>query len=200
MKRILAVVGAGLLILLTGCTNMNSAATVGNTQIPITAIQKSIDAVLAERAKVDTTSMTLETGATLATSELRFHLISQLLVDVSTEHGIKLTVAEQATRKKAIIAQVGGAAALPQALVGAGIASTDFDMYIQSVLYSEKLTQLAITQGATTANSGAAIQAMVVKTAKRLKVTVNPRYGKWDPVAANVVSASTTNGAVSAAQ
>ncbi len=200
MKRILAVVGAGLLILLTGCTNMNSAATVGNTQIPITTIQKSIDAVVAERAKVDTTSMTLETGATLATSELRFHLISQLLVDVSAEHGIKLTVAEQAKRKTAIIAQVGGAASLPQALVGAGIASTDFDMYIQSVLYSEKLTQLAVTQGATTANSGAAIQAMVVKTAKRLKVTVNPRYGKWDPVAANVVAASTTNGAVSAAQ
>ncbi|MEI6649597.1 MAG: hypothetical protein WCO08_08170 [Actinomycetes bacterium] len=196
MKRIVALVGAGLLVLLTGCSQMTSAASVGGTDISITTVQKSIDTILAERAKVSTSGMTLDTGETLNRSELRFHLISLLLADVAAEKKLVVTPAEVQARRASIVAQVGGEAALPKALVGAGIASIDFPMYLNSVLYSEKLTALAVSQGATTANAGTAIQAYVVATAKRLKVTVNPRYGKWDPVAANVVAVDTTAGAV----
>jgi hypothetical protein len=196
VKRIVALVGAGLLVLLTGCSQMNSAATVGSTQIPISTVQKGVDLIMAERAKVGTTGMTLETGDVLSRGQLRFHLISQLLADVAAEKGLVVTEAEIATRRAQIIAQVGGAGALPKALVGAGIASSDFTLYLYSVLYSEKLSKLAIAQGATAATSSTAIQAMVVATAMRVKVTVNPRYGKWDPTRANVVAGDATSGAV----
>ena len=196
VKRIVALVGAGLLVLLTGCSQMTSAASVGSTDISVSTVQKSVDAILAERAKVSTTGMTLDTGETLNRSELRFHLISLLLADVAAEKKLVVTPAEIQARRASIVSQVGGEAALPKALVGAGIASIDFPMYLSSVLYSEKLTALAVSQGATSANAGNAIQAYVVATANRLKVTVNPRYGKWDPVAANVVAADSTSGAV----
>ncbi|MEI8066851.1 MAG: hypothetical protein WCH42_05935 [Actinomycetes bacterium] len=199
MKRIVAVVTAGLLVLLTGCSQMNSAASVGDTQISVATVEKSVTSILAERAKVDTSQMTLETGAALATGQVRFHLISLLLADVAAEKKIVNSPADVAARKAQILGQVGGAKALPNALVGAGISPEDYTTYINSVLYSEKLTALAIKAGATTATAGNAIQALVVDLAKRKKVTVNPRYGSWDPVAANVVAADTTKGAVSTA-
>lgn len=199
MKRIVAVVTAGLLVLLTGCSQMNSAASVGDTQISVATVEKSVTSILAERAKVDTSQMTLETGAALATGQVRFHLISLLLADVAAEKKIVNSPADVAARKAQILGQVGGAKALPNALVGAGISPEDYTTYINSVLYSEKLTALAIKAGATTATAGNAIQALVVDLAKRKKVTVNPRYGTWDPVAANVVAADTTKGAVSTA-
>ncbi|MEI6216727.1 MAG: hypothetical protein WCP64_05615 [Actinomycetes bacterium] len=196
MKRIVALVSAGLLLVLTGCSQVNSAATVGSDAISIATVQKSVDAILAERSKVDTTGMTLETGDVLARSELRFHLISLLLADVAVEKKLTVTASQVTARRASIVAQVGGEASLPKALVGAGIASSDFNMYLNSVLYSEALTKLAESQGATTATAGAAIQSMVVSTAGRLKVTVNPRYGKWDPIQANIVAADATKGAV----
>ncbi|MEI6867342.1 MAG: hypothetical protein WCK62_02470 [Actinomycetes bacterium] len=196
MKRIVALVSAGLLLVLTGCSQVNSAATVGSDAISIATVQKSVDAILAERAKVDTTGMTLETGDVLARSELRFHLISLLLADVAAEKKLTVTASEIAARRASILSQVGGEAGLPKALVGAGIAAPDFNMYLNSVLYSEALTKLAESQGATKATAGTAIQAMVVSTAGRLKVTVNPRYGKWDPIQANIVAADATKGAV----
>lgn len=199
MKRIVAVVTAGLLVLLTGCSQMTSAASVGDTQISTATIQKSITSIMAERAKVDTSQMTLETGAALATGQLRFHLISLLLADVAAEKKIVNSPADVAARKAQILAQVGGEKALPNALVGAGIAPEDFTTYINSVLYSEKLTAFAVKAGATTTSAGNAIQALVVDLAKRKKVTVNPRYGTWDPVAANVVAVDATKGAVATA-
>jgi hypothetical protein len=178
---------------------MNSAASVGDSQISIATVEKSVTSIMAERAKVDVSQMTLDTGAALATGQVRFHLISLLLADVAAEKKIVNSPADVAARKAQILAQVGGEKALPNALVGAGIAPEDFTTYINSVLYSEKLTALAIKAGATTATAGNAIQAMVVDLAKRKKVTVNPRYGKWDPVAANIVAADTAKGAVATA-
>jgi parvulin-like peptidyl-prolyl isomerase len=108
VKKILALVAVAATFVLTGCSQVGAAATVGDTKITQATVQGSIDSILAERAKVDTTQMQLETGEVLNRSQLRFHLLSQLLREVGSELKITVSKAEIDTRRASIIDQVGG--------------------------------------------------------------------------------------------
>jgi hypothetical protein len=188
VKRILALITVASALVLTGCSQVGSAAEVGSTKISQATVQKSIDTGLAERAKVDTSGMQLETGAAFNRSQLRFHLISLLLADVAADAKISVTKAEIDSRRAQIMTQIGGVANLPKALVGASIASSDFDQYINLILQSEKLASAAVAAGVAQANTGAEIQKLIVAKAAALKVTINPRFGKWDPATGDIVA------------
>lgn len=196
MKKILALVAVATTLLLTGCSQVGSAATVGGTKISQATVQSSIDAILAARQGVDTSQMQLETGEVLNRGQLRFHLLSTLLREVGKEIKPSVSKAEIDTRRQSIIDQVGGVEALPNALVGAGIAPKDFDQYIEAILIQDKITQALTAAGVTEADMGAQIQKLVVAKAKELGVTVNPRYGKWDPAVADVVASDAAGTAV----
>jgi len=195
VKKFLAIIVATAL-LLTGCSQVGAAATVGGTKITQATVQGSIDSILAERAKVDTTQMQLETGESLNRSQLRFHLFSKILRALGEELKIEVTKAEIDTRRASIIEQVGGATSLPSALVGAGIAPADLDTYIEAISFSDKISQALVAAGVTEDQVGTEIQKLVVAKAKELGVTVNPRYGKWDPKIADVVANDSASSAV----
>jgi len=188
VKRVIALITVASALLLAGCSQVGAAATVGSTKITQATVQKSIDGVLAERVKVDTTGMQLETGSSLNRSQLRFHLISVLLGAVAADEKISITKAEIDVRRATIITQLGGEANLPKALVGANIASGDFPEYLQLILQSEKIAQAAVAAGVPQANTGTEIQRLVVAKAKVLKVMVNPQYGKWDATTGDIVA------------
>lgn len=196
MKKILVLIAVATTLLLTGCSQVGSAATVGSTKISQATVQSSIDAILAARQGVDTSQMQLETGETLNRGQLRFHLLSALLREVGKEIKLSVSKAEIDTRRQSIIDQVGGAEALPNALVGAGIAPKDFDQYIEAISLSDKITQALTAAGVTEADMGLQIQKLVVAKAKELGVTVNPRYGKWDGTVADVVATDAAGTAV----
>ncbi len=196
MKKILALVAVATTLLLTGCSQVGSAATIGSTKITQATVQDSIDAILAARQGVDTSQMQLETGEILNRSQLRFHLLTVLLLEVGKEIKLSVSKAEIDTRRQGIIDQVGGEEALPNALVGAGIAPNDFDKYIEAILISDKITQTLTAAGVTEADMGAQISKIVVAKAKELGVTVNPRYGKWDATVADVVASDAAGTAV----
>lgn len=192
MKKFTAVTiasAAAIALFLTGCSQVGAAATIGSTKITQATVQTSIDTVMAERTGVDTTQMQLETGEALNRSQLRFHLFAGLLKAAATSVKITVTKAEIDTRREAIIQQVGGVANLPKALVGAGIASTDFDIYLEAVLNSEKIQKNLTASGVAAADVPTKMQALVVATGKKYKVTVNPRYGVWNPDTAEVTAA-----------
>jgi hypothetical protein len=180
---------AAIALFLTGCSQVGAAATVGSTKITQATVQTSIDTVMAERKTVDTTQMQLETGEELNRSQLRFHLFAALLKASAKDSKITVTKAEIDTRREVIIQQVSGVANLPKALVGAGIASTDFDIYLEAVLNSEKIQKKLVAEGATEAEIPTKMQALVVATGKKYKVTVNPRYGVWKADTAEVTAA-----------
>ena len=196
MKKILAITAAVATFLLAGCSQVGAAATVGDTKITQATVQASVDAILSERAKVDTTQMQLETGSSLNVSQLRFHLLGTLLRELGQELKLNVTKAEIDSRRASILEQVGGEAALPNALVNAGIAPQDLDRYIEAIAYSDKISQKLTAAGVTEDQLGAEIQKLVVAKAKEIGVTVNPRYGKWDPVTADVVAADSAESAV----
>ena len=196
MKKILALVAVATTLLLTGCSQVGSAATLGSTKISQATVQSSIDAILASRQGVDTSQMQLETGEALNRGQLRFHLLTALLREVGKEIKLSVSKAEIDTRRQSIIDQVGGVEALPNALVGAGIAPKDFDQYIEAISLSGKISQALTAAGVTEADMGAQIQKLVVAKAKELGVTVNPRYGKWDATVADVVASDAAGTAV----
>lgn len=199
MKKILAITAAVATFLLAGCSQVGAAATVGDTKITQATVQASVDAILSERAKVDTTQMQLETGSTLNVSQLRFHLLGTLLRKLGQELKLNVTKAEIDSRRASIIDQVGGEAALPNALVNAGIAPQDLDRYIEAIAYSDKISRKLTAAGVTEDQLGQEIQKLVVAKAKEIGVTVNPRYGKWDATTADVVAADSAESAVTPA-
>ena len=195
MKKILAMIVTAA-FLLTGCSQVGAAATVGDTKITQATVQGSIDSILAERAKVDVTQMQLETGETLNRSQIRFHLFSAILRALGEELKIKVTKAEIDTRRASILEQVGGAASLPTALVNAGIAPQDLDAYIEAISLSDKISEALVASGVTEDQVGTEIQKLIVAKSKELGVTVNPRYGKWDADTADIVESDPASSAV----
>ena len=194
MKKLIALASAGLLVLLTACSQVNSAATIGKTEVPVSTIEHTVNGILTERAKVDTTGMQLQTGATLNVSALRFHVLSFLFDDIALKMKMPISDADIAKRRAAIIAQINGEAALPKALVNAGIASFDFLRYVRTVLIAENLTSALKAAGDTTTD-GSSIQKLIISMANEKKVVINPKYGSWDYTAGNIV-APATNSAV----
>jgi len=195
VKKILAIVAATAL-LLTGCSQVGAAATVGDTKITQATVQGSIDAILAERAKIDTSQMQLETGEALNRGQLRFHLLSTLLRELGTELNVTVSKAEIDTRRASIVEQVGGLTALPTALVSAGIAPEDLNAYIEAISLSDKISQTLVASGVIQDEVGTEIQKLIVAKAKQIGVTVNPRYGKWDETIADIVPTDPAESAV----
>jgi hypothetical protein len=189
VKKIVASLGAGLLLVLTGCSSSNSAATIGKTDIPIATVQGTIDQILKERAKVDTADMNIVAGAELNTNAIRFHVISVLFDDIAEKISLKLKDSEIAARKADIILQIGGEDRLPISLVGAQIAPKDFSRYLRTVLIAEKIGEALKSQG-DPSTDGSGIQKLLVAMAKEKKVKINPRYGAWDYESGNITPAA----------
>lgn len=188
MKKIVAIVGASLLVLLTGCSQVNSAATIGTTDVPITTVQNTVKDILSERTKIDTTGMQLQTGADLNVAALRFHVISVLFDHLAVALKLPVTDAQIATTRASIISKIGSEAALPKALIGAGIAKVDFPRYLRTVLIAQEIGKVAAAAG-DTSTDGSGIQKLIIAQANKDKVVINPKYGSWDAANANVVAA-----------
>ena len=196
MKKFLAISAIAATLLLSGCSQVGAAATIGETKITQEVVQGSIDAILAERGKIDISQMELQTGADLNLSQLRFQVLTVLIREVGKDFKVEASKAEIDTRREGILEQVGGEAGLPKALVGAGIAPQNFDLYLEAVIVSGKISDAIVATGVTQEALGGEITKIVAAKAAQLKVDVNPRYGKWDPVNADVVAVDSAGDAV----
>jgi hypothetical protein len=191
MKKIVALIGAGVLaVTLTACGSSAIEASVGSDKVTVSDVTTSVNNILAERKKVDTTGMNLPTGDALDLYELNFHLIAYLLADTAAQNGVSITPAEIAARRASIVSQVGSESGMPKALVGANIASADFPMYLKTVLYEEGLAKKVQAQGVATADTQAALQKLASIVSEKLKVKVSPKYGIWDAAHSVVMSPS----------
>lgn len=196
MKKFLAISAIASALLLSGCSQVGAAATIGETKITQEVVQTSIDSILAERAKIDISQMELQTGADLNLSQLRFQVLTVLIREVGKDFKVEASKAEIDTRRNGILEQVGGEVGLPKALVGAGIAPANLDLYLEAVIVSGKISDAIVASGVTEDLLGGEITRLVAAKAAQLKVEVNPRYGKWDPISADVVPVDSAGDAV----
>ena len=196
MKKILTALVVATGLLLTGCSNVDAAVTLGDTKITTAELQANVDLILAERAKVDTTQMQLEKGETLLRNQLNFQVLLAGFAEIAKELDIKITSSEIAGRRAEIVEQVGGAEALPAALVSASIAPADLDGYLRAVLTTQKLGEALVQTGVAEADVQTRTQQLFVAKVNELKIKVNPRYGKWDATTGQIVAADATGDVV----
>jgi hypothetical protein len=196
VKKILALIGVISIFALTGCGQVDSAATIGKVSISQASAQATVDEILAERAKVDTSQMQIQTGAALNRSQLRFTIITTLFDDIAKELKLTVSTTEVAKAKSDLITQSGGAAALSKNLVAAEIAPSNFDRYVRAIIVSNKLQGALKASGVADADVSGRITQLVTAKAKQLKISINPRYGVWDPATGEIVAKDSAGSAV----
>ncbi len=196
MKKILAVLTIASALLLTGCSQTNEAASIGGFKISQTELQSSIDAVMAERTKVDSSQMQLETGEELNRGQLRFKILMHTFDEIAKELKIEVTTSQIGAKKASIIQSVGGEAELPKNLVNAAIALQDFDAYVRAIVISDQIAAALAQSGVAEADVSAKVGDLLNAKAKSLGVKINPRYGAWDNEVGDVVAANVTGDAV----
>jgi hypothetical protein len=196
VKKILAVLTIASALLLTGCSQSNEAAIVGDFKITQTELQSSIDSVVAERTEVDTSQMQLETGEELNRGQLRFKILMHTFDEIAKELKIEVTSSEITAKKSELIQSVGGEAELPKNLVNAAIAKQDFDAYVRAIVISEQISAALAESGVPEAEVSSRVGELLSAKTKSLGVTVNPRYGVWDNEVGDIVASNVTGDAV----
>jgi hypothetical protein len=196
VKKILVALTIATGLLLTGCSQTNEAATIGDFKISQTELQDTIDAVVAERGKVDTSQMQLETGDALNRSQLRFKILMHTFDEIAKELKLEVTSSQVVSRKQQITESLGGESELPKNLVNAAIAQQDFDTYVRAIIISDQITAALAASGVAEADIASQLGQLLNAKAKELGVKINPRYGFWDVEAGDVVAADVTGGAV----
>jgi len=196
LKKILAVLTIASALLLTGCSQSNEAAMIGDFKISQTELQSSIDAVMAERAKVDSSQMQLESGEELNRGQLRFKILMHTFDEIAKELKLEVTSSQLGAKKASIIQSVGGEAELPKNLVNAAIAQQNFDTYVRAIVISEQISAALSQSGVADEEVSAKVGQLLTAKAKSLGVKVNPRYGAWDSEVGDVVAANVTGDAV----
>lgn len=193
-KKVITTVLAALL--LTSCSSMNSAITIGDKEFSTSDVQKPVDEVLRDRKKVDTSQMQLPEADELLRNQAQFYIVGILLDRIAADKKLSVTNADIAARRTEILSQVGGEAELPKALVGASLAQSNLDAYLKILIISEKLSKDIILSGVSSEQAAEEVNKIVVALAKKLGVKVNPKYGKWNPETASIESGDLTDGAV----
>jgi hypothetical protein len=196
-KKIITTVLAALL--LTSCSSMNSAITVGDKEFSINDLQKPVDEILEARKSFDTSQVQLASGVELGRNQAQFAIISVLLDQIASDMKINFTNADIATRRTEIVAQVGGEAELPKALASSNLAASNLEPYIKVRLIIDKLTSDLVELGVSPEQASEEVSKLIVATAKKLGVEVNPKYGTWNAANDSIESGDITDGAVTPA-
>jgi hypothetical protein len=196
-KKVITTVLAALF--LTSCSSMNSAITVGDKEFSINDLQKPVDEILEARKSFDISQVQLASGVELGRNQAQFAIISVLLDQIASDMKINFTNADIATRRTEIVAQVGGEAELPKALASSNLAASNLEPYIKVRLIIDKLTSDLVALGVSPEQASEEVSKLIVATAKKLGVEVNPKYGTWNAANASIESGDITDGAVTPA-
>jgi 2C-methyl-D-erythritol 2,4-cyclodiphosphate synthase len=196
VKKILTALALISALTLTACGQVDTAASFGDTKITQAQAQAVIDEILAERDKTDITQMQLETGNALNRSQLRFTIITSVFDEIAKELKIKVSSTEIENTRTGILEQIGGEEQLQMNLVAAQIAPSNFERYMRATVLSNKLAGALGMAGVAEADVQPKISELVQKKAKQMKVSVNPRYGRWDEATTELVPEDSAGDAV----
>ena len=196
MKKILGALLAVAALVLTGCSQANSAASVGDTKIKLSELQTQVDAILEERKTVDTSQMQLETGEALTRSQLSYMISNLIIQELAKSEKIQISASDLEAYKAEIFANIGGEANLPNILVNASIPASGLEEVLRRDLILRKLSERETAAGTDQSTANQKIQTLVTDMANKLKVTVNPRYGTWDAKSLTIVASEPAGDAV----
>jgi hypothetical protein len=175
------VLAAGLA--LTGCgpAKAGAAVIIDQQRFPISVIQGKVDAVSTARAQYG-----LEPTAAdeLAREQIQRLISHEVVLRAGAQRGITVTDGQIDQTIADLEIRFGGEQGFQEQVVAQNIAPGDLRTFVQDFLISDALTK-SVTGGSTSdADTAAAqqeINALLNEVAQGLGVSVNPRYGAWDP-------------------
>lgn len=196
-KVALALVG----LFLTACAPaFGSAAVVGDEKVSLSTIQESVSQVINQRREAGSPNTQDVGGGELAQDQLRFHVISVIFAKAAKSAGVTVSASEFAAYRAEIVRSVGGEKGLLIPLTQNSIARKDFDLYLYDLLYQKKIGEKLVAGDATDQNVVAArtdaVNKLIQETFAANKVTVNPRFGIFDPKTTMITVEDYTNGAL----
>lgn len=199
MRKIVAL--GVIAVLLSGCTpNLGTAAVVGDTKISVGSVQDSVSQIVEQRRANGPSENTDIASGQMAQDQLRFQIISVVLAKAASQYGVRITPSELDASRTAVVNQFGSEKALLTALTQNQIARKDFDLYLTDVLYQQKLGEKLVPgdarDRAVSASRGDAVNKLTFETLAATKITVNPRFGIFDPTSGMLTMKDFTNGAV----
>jgi hypothetical protein len=175
---------AALALAVAACSPQHpgAAATVGNTRVSVTALNTAVAVAV---TTPDATTGQVPDRSTAVLSSLTQIIRDDLIADAAKTKGVTVTEAEI----QSLLAQErqtnGSDAATAQAN-GIPLDGLHTAVY-QALLLNKLITALAPGETDQTAQS-AALTTYLGKIAKQEGVSVNPRYGAWEPAAFDVVA------------
>ena len=196
MKKIIVALAIASGLLLTGCSQAETAATLGDVKITQADLQSTVDSILKERTKVDTSQMQLETGENLNRGQLRFKILMTVFGEIAKELKLDITPALLSQKRATLVQNIGGEANLEKNLVNATIAPKDFDTYVKAIVINEQMAQALTESGVAADQIDSKITQLLSAKAVELKVNVNPRYGKWDAATGDISPSNPAGDAV----
>jgi hypothetical protein len=182
----LAVSAVAALSACSSTAHPGAAALVGDQRITVSTLQAHVNAYRAAAAKdANAQEQVGVPGQTL------WLLVSDQVVDQAlAEQGKSVTEGQVQQVEAGFLQQAGSVQALQQALVEKlFLAPSDLDAYAHLAVGQGMLLQQAgVDPSSSTA--AAALAKIMQKASAELGVTVNPRYGSWDPTSAQGLAAA----------
>ncbi|GAA1974959.1 SurA N-terminal domain-containing protein [Kitasatospora viridis] len=187
VRRTLPLLGVlGAALALTACGSQaprpGAAALIGSDKITVSAVEARVGEFRAQAAELPTGQYQEQAGLVGATvSEMVF---DRVVAHALADHGLTVSDAEVAQARDQGVAELGGEQALEQTLLLKHVVPTqDIDAYFREQLGLQKLAALN-GQQIGTADGNKTVHQLLTEASDELKVTVNPRYGSWDPAQA----------------
>jgi hypothetical protein len=166
----------------SGPGRTGAAAVVGDQRISVSSLQAKVNAVRAEQAGSPQGDQMIAQSGKLSTQTLNLLVVSAVVEKAAQDAGVSASGDEVAQQHDMALQQAGGNQKALDALLlqqyGFGTAEAD-TFFRTNVLVGKLIVSLGYQPGSDGGNT--ALNAALAKTAKKLGVTVNPRYGTWDP-------------------
>ncbi|MFD5322175.1 SurA N-terminal domain-containing protein [Streptomyces sp. NPDC127098] len=172
--------------LLTGCStdaHPGDAAVVGDRSISLATVQARVDAVRDAQRDQPNADELIATTAALTQQTVNSLVYMQILEQAAADAGVEVTRRDVQEERANVVANLGGEEQLRQAaLMPQGGVPLAGDEQIDETIRSQLLFQgLAQRIGADMDPNGQQLLIdELTRTAERVGVDVNPRYGEWD--------------------
>jgi hypothetical protein len=175
----------------SGPDRSGAAAVVGDQRISMASLQAEVNAVRAEQAASPQADQLVAQSGNLSTQTLSMLVQSAVIDRAAADAGVTVSGDEVAQQRDAALQQLGGnEKALNQVLLQQyNVGSAQADSFFRTNALVGKLIQSLGYQPGSDGGETAVTQDLT-KTAERMGVTINPRYGAWDPKRALIGDAS----------
>jgi len=177
----LVVVVVALVVAAWQPARAGAAAVVDSQRISVTTLEAKTAGLIAARQRYGVPPAPL---ADLTRDQLTALISSRVLEQAARQLGVNVSPAEIDTRRRELESQLGGPEALASQGALEGVAPEEQQGAIRDLLRYEKIGQALVPDARTVDRQqerDIASQELLTRVSREMQITVNPRYGTWNP-------------------